>query len=261
MAEPKRDRMEGIRTKLSRAKEIFECLDAEALEFIREQPFRIRDEHPKAHHYRGVAVVKKLPPVRWAALAGDVIHNLRSALDHIAWQLVQANGNQPRKSTEFPVFTKRDEYGKTSGRFIGGVSPQAVDLITALQPFNIENPAQHPLKVLHDLNRRDKHRLLKLAAGAIVKGSLQTIGSVHLQAFEFQNAFPLRDGAVVVRAIAKAHKEVPGSALRAKIVFDIVFDANGTGAHGKGIKPILTELLAFVQDAVDRFEPLIVARR
>jgi hypothetical protein len=38
-----------------------------------------------------------------AALVGDVVHNLRSALDHLAWQLVLFDGGQPNGSTSFPI--------------------------------------------------------------------------------------------------------------------------------------------------------------
>src|SRR6266545_3869117 len=33
-------------------------------------------------------------PVEWGVILGDVLHNLRSALDHIAWTLV-ARGKRP----------------------------------------------------------------------------------------------------------------------------------------------------------------------
>jgi hypothetical protein len=38
--------------------------------------------------------VHGLPPMdpQWSLLVGDVVHNLRSALDHLAWQLVILDG-------------------------------------------------------------------------------------------------------------------------------------------------------------------------
>src|SRR5688572_13514485 len=36
------------------------------------------------------------PPVEaWGAIIGDVVHNLRSALDHLVWQLTLGNGHVP----------------------------------------------------------------------------------------------------------------------------------------------------------------------
>src|SRR5258708_7566139 len=43
-------------------------------------------------------------PARWSCIVGEAIHNLRSALDHLAWQLVLANNNIPNRSAEFPIF-------------------------------------------------------------------------------------------------------------------------------------------------------------
>jgi len=37
------------------------------------------------------------------AAAGDIVHNLRSALDHLAFQLVLAGGHTPTTETAFPV--------------------------------------------------------------------------------------------------------------------------------------------------------------
>ena len=40
---------------------------------------------------------------RWALVLGDCAHNLRSALDYLAHELVRANGGNPDEDTEFPV--------------------------------------------------------------------------------------------------------------------------------------------------------------
>jgi hypothetical protein len=42
------------------------------------------------------------PPLdEWSLLFGDCVHNIRAALDHLAWELDSA----PEKSTTFPTFT------------------------------------------------------------------------------------------------------------------------------------------------------------
>lgn len=54
------------------------------------------------HVYR-VYDVPKIDP-DWSLVAGDCIHNLRSALDHLAWQLVRLDGkNDPTCDTQFPL--------------------------------------------------------------------------------------------------------------------------------------------------------------
>lgn len=38
----------------------------------------------------------------WSAIVGDILTNLRAALDHLAWQLLILDGQEPGRSTSFP---------------------------------------------------------------------------------------------------------------------------------------------------------------
>ena len=64
---------------------------------------RPRGERRRAssHRYRAVDV----PDLddKWALMIGDCVHNLRSALDYLAHELVRANGGTPDDHTQFPV--------------------------------------------------------------------------------------------------------------------------------------------------------------
>jgi hypothetical protein len=51
--------------------------------------------------------VTRPPPAEMSVIVGDVVHQLRSAVDHIADALVRAAGNTPTTRTVFPVFTTR----------------------------------------------------------------------------------------------------------------------------------------------------------
>lgn len=100
-----------------------------------------------------------------AAIIGDVVHNLRSSLDHLAWQLVEANGgtpsDKPGEQTAFPI---RDVRRKEL-RIHGGVDPRALKVIEDLQPYNVhpESPTDADLWHLHRLDIVDKHHGLLLA--------------------------------------------------------------------------------------------------
>jgi hypothetical protein len=108
------------------------------------------------------------------AAIGDIVHNLRSALDHLAWQLaILAGNNPPPENTEYPVFKDEAQYrpkniklGKPpppgSGLFkVRGLAADDHALIESLQPYktHVINPASAPLWVLHDLANIDKHRI------------------------------------------------------------------------------------------------------
>lgn len=95
-------------------------------------------------------------PHKALIVAGDVIHNLRSALDHAMWQLVRANGGQPKRKTDFPIYRTRRPV-----EIDGGVSPTTQRLVEAEQPFNAkpwEQPTTLPLAKLQHISNVDKHR-------------------------------------------------------------------------------------------------------
>ncbi len=109
--------------------------------------------------------VKKVadPPfAEWDAILGDVIHNLRSALDRLAYQLaiLNAPSEDPPPGTEFPIFLDQEKFrakGKGSGAYkVRGIAPHVRDRIESLQPYDAP---ERPLWVLQQLSNGDKHRL------------------------------------------------------------------------------------------------------
>ena len=51
-------------------------------------------------------------PLTIALAAGDVLQNLRSTLDHLAWELVLAAGNKPDSNTAFPISASATKHEK-----------------------------------------------------------------------------------------------------------------------------------------------------
>lgn len=101
---------------------------------------------------------------KWGVLFGDMLHNLRSALDHLAWQLVRVNGHQPDSRTTFPIFYDQKEFlpkGRAT-RAMRGMSPEVQARIKGLQPFDPDGkePEDKALWLLRELNNYDKHRIV-----------------------------------------------------------------------------------------------------
>ena len=44
--------------------------------------------------------------LEWSIRIGEVLHQLRSALDHLAWQLVLLDGARPSRQTQFPILDR-----------------------------------------------------------------------------------------------------------------------------------------------------------
>jgi hypothetical protein len=163
------DRLQGILLKLDRADEhlhaLYEefaaVLDAHGAGFFAPVEF----DAESGWHVSKVGEFGEAGP-RISILAGEVAHQLRSALDHLAWQLVEANQNAPDNHTAFPVrlvpFSRGRSFVRTTtqGGQLQGVPPAAARLIEKAQPYHAAHPERHWLAVLDGLWQADKHRLL-----------------------------------------------------------------------------------------------------
>jgi len=106
-----------------------------------------------------------LDRTRCALIIGDVLHNLKSALDILYYQIFDAYTGAANHRTRFPV---RDHREELVGSVKGGLkqkgltdNPSAaliVDLLLDIvKPYKAGNV---PLWSLHELNILDKHQLL-----------------------------------------------------------------------------------------------------
>jgi hypothetical protein len=97
------------------------------------------------------------------AVIGDIAHNLRSALDHVVWQLVLANGGTPKPGgggTQFPILPEEPKDGSLTVRTdAGGVSPAALKIIEAAQPYSTAADRYDGAPaIVHHISNTDKHR-------------------------------------------------------------------------------------------------------
>lgn len=101
------------------------------------------------------------PPPELSVVAGDFLFAVRSALDHLVWQLVISNGAAPTDRNMFPITRSPDDFKRdvAKGRRLDGVSAQAQGIIEGLQPYHT---GTNPLGRLTELHNVDKHRTLNL---------------------------------------------------------------------------------------------------
>ena len=171
--------LERINLKITRAEQHLSDLRRALTGYLESQPYGAMYEYDPSYgsRVRGLRITEH-PPPGFAAYVGDCLHNLRSALDYLAWELVLAAGQTPNDRTEFPIFSEPLKYSKAASIRLTGVSPAPLATVEALQPYhNGQSFADHPLWILHRLSILDKHRSL-LLAGAWVEGAdLFTVGS------------------------------------------------------------------------------------
>ena len=166
---------------LQRAREHFESLQQETARWLEGEHYEVivkpDDEWPG---YSAVFIRGEDPPnYPTSAIIGDCLHNLRSSLDLLVYELA-ASYTKPlpdnfTETSEFPIFGDRSKNGKSGMgsalfrdnglRKIRGINPLAQAEIQRLQPYHC-GPAytEHPLWVLHELDRVSKHRLLHTVA-------------------------------------------------------------------------------------------------
>jgi hypothetical protein len=105
--------------------------------------------------------VKKPYPERWSVLIGDVLTNLRAALDHAFWQAVAQHAGlpeQPHRVT-FPIAPTAQKFKGPTKDLAPLVSSKVWEIVEAVQPFHGGNLAHTaPLEVLRWLSNLDKHR-------------------------------------------------------------------------------------------------------
>ena len=161
----------GIRLKLSRALNQIQSLERDTLAFIHQkQPYGVRVQFDRS---TGIVTVRAeiaySPDPMWGVLIGEIVHNLRSALDHLVWELVIKHTGKPPNlpaKQQFPVFLTEKGNQAFDGRgvpvMLKDVSSQAVELIRKEQPFGTGEGIKSPLWHLSELSNADKHRTLHL---------------------------------------------------------------------------------------------------
>jgi hypothetical protein len=112
------------------------------------------------------------PPEMMPLIIGDCLQNMRVALDHLAWALAELGGKKPPGNTAFPIYIDPDDFhdrtkkGVPTARSGLGkmrtLPKEAQELIEELQPYHGDDPTRHPLWVLNEYSRIDRHRTLSV---------------------------------------------------------------------------------------------------
>lgn len=168
------ERLALIRTKVERAKKHVGDLEREIRAFLDTNPYAAGlKPHDHIPHTKVYYLVKaEEPPANISAITGDVLANLRSALDHLAYHLAVVNGTADErvlKATYFPISDDATKYVAEAPGKVKGMSQAAKDAIAACKPYKGGNDV---LWQLHKLNNIDKHRFVVTVGSSI---SVQTL--------------------------------------------------------------------------------------
>jgi hypothetical protein len=171
--------LESARLKLVRAGEHLDALEQRIRTYSRAASHQLIAE-PNGKH---TVHIGDQPPPDIGILVGEIVYQLRSSLDHLAFDLVKINSRGIvlpagwEKRCEFPLLfsipTKgnppvpckplpRDWFDKT----LPGISDEAFTTIESLQPYR-RLGVTNALRLIADLSNIDKHRHLHVTVAKV----------------------------------------------------------------------------------------------
>jgi len=179
----------GYERKLRRGDKHIDSLDEAVQDWLDRGGYTLVEKTDPQTGYQIIcAEIKEPPDPCWPLIIGDAIHNLRSALDHVAFDLAIAHQQATKpeqpisaeraRSSEFPVIPYINErtgatgdaehrFDSAAGSKLAGIHPDAIAVIKAAQPYHRGPQSEtHELWLIHDLDRVDKHRELIVTAAA-----------------------------------------------------------------------------------------------
>lgn len=215
---------------------------------------RFEDDRTKRERSYYLTKLPDIPP-EVPLVAGDVLQNLRSSLDHVACHLVTVGGGTATTSTYFPIAKTSVIYHSPRCREkIKGARPDAIKYLDSFQPYK---GGTHLLWELHALNNVDKHRLLLTTCSTNIAHSMAPSEKAEMERIyrgSHPAAPPMRLGSVLRPfkesvPLKPGHKllTIPHSELEQEMRFliDVAFDE----PQIVGCKPIV-ELLHQISNNV-----------
>lgn len=239
----------GIAKKLERSDENISNLDVEIGKFFAGSRYPVLPKMNSESWQDALGYHRTLPvPVRFAVLCGEIVHHLRSSLDHIAWHFSSSEYRSSNENAiEFPVFAKRplakDETARYNRKVCGITNQRVLTLISELQPYNSGGDAKDNLVcIVHDMDRFDKHRELAVITTCANLTPVSPVGELAIDAMcKFRQGHNFSDTDLVIAQEAmqnhveiapqiafaqfgnrKAHPVLPGLAQLRNSMFNII---------------------------------------
>lgn len=251
---------------MERASEHAANLKAEIVHFLASNPYAVThefdteampDEFPPGpplvaiHRYR-VSTLREVPD-RIAILAGDVLKDLRSALDYVAWQLALAQSDTPPRTTQFPIFGDGTRYRTDHLRFIRGIDVATHPLFDSVQPYHAgDQAALQPLWVLHRMASDDKHKMPHVVGSVPVQVDCDRPPETDL--FIGTTIGPFEDGDVIA-TVGIYKSPNPKKQPDLQVAFDVAFGKD-TPAHSvSGLFGEINGIGREVDAVIAKFEP------
>ena len=254
----------GYRLKLDSASEHLDALNDSVKGWLHSDAYRIVGERDLETRRSQIVtrIDGELPD--WNILIGEVAHQLRSALDHLALALNRKGYADAHKgaalpvkdriASEYPICGDQDANGnvgqgpalfKKAKRRYRNMPIDAIRLIESCQPYGAgpQRFVEHPLWIVHELDRVDKHHEPLAVAAAVPESQVHGFSGSFDQAVLGAGG-PTHDGHVLSYWVTKEGTPEPDP----KFYFarDVAF-GEGTPVSGAAVVPTLRHVLKQVK--------------
>ena len=239
----------GAKLKLKRTKTHLQELGNRIDDYFRSQPVKVVvEKDPNSPNYNWTLRVKHDVPLCFAAIIGDVIHNLRASLDLLATELVAKSGGNP-KDVYFPFANDEDGLDEMiKKRHIDRAGGKAIALIKSLKPYKGGNDL---LRALHDLDIIDKHRsLIPVAHYAGIKYFQMVNASGPILTIKDLHCGPIRDG-MILMSLPPANNMKVGQSFEPLIKLTLHREVIG---NDDDLIQLLNSLVTMVEEIISMFE-------
>jgi hypothetical protein len=199
--------------------------------------------------------VKNEVPCHLSVIIGDVIHNLRAALDLLASDLVLMVGGNT-KDVYFPFSNDADGFEEMiKKRHFDHAGEDIVGIVRSLKPYKGGNDL---LRALHDLDITDKHKtLIPTVHYAGIKNFQMLNASGPLLTINDMHCGPIRDG-MVLMSLPPARNVSIGQSFQPSL--KITLDEDPL-TEGKDIVQMLDEFVSLVDGIIKTFKEYFEAKK
>jgi len=252
--------LDGVRAKIKRAEKHLSDFHTSYDIFMESQPITLGREINLERKYEKVFYKEiRSTPEELLLQIGDTIHNLRSALDLLACQLVKLNvADHNCADVSFPIADNAQKFDTALGRNIL-FRQDAIQIFQQLESY--KNGQGHTLWQLHRLDIQDKHRLLIVVPIYVVNADINIMPlGVDVPPIKFPPAHGLgipKVGDVFFVIDESVHALSPTRELnvQGKYTADLMIYETEI-MEPKSAGATLNEFVTVVKDVVKRFETI-----
>ena len=239
----------GAKLKVERANCHIRDLNNEIVGYIKSNPYRlVVEENTDTGGYNLTMRVKEKIPCSWPSIIGDVIHNLRSALDLMIFEIVSPHTNNTDK-IQFPFCSGVNGLEDTiTNRQINFAGDKVVNIVRSLKPYPGGNDL---LYAIHDLDIMDKHKGIIVASTIMGIPNFTLIDDNGAVKAGFYNCRvgPVEDGRVAMSLPVIQNLKIGQDF---KPTFEVIFHEGLF--RRKPVLPSLSEMAEFVNKTIGVFE-------